>query len=82
MVPGSLVKINSKVCLRYKNLDLIPEFFYRSRIDNPTTKAVFVMLSDEKNWLKNNFDNEPDIGFPGYYSRLAGVSMFSRIIFS
>ena len=37
------------------------------------------MLSDEKLWLKNNFENEPDVGFPGYYSLISGY-IFLKII--
>ncbi|XP_023324569.1 galactoside 2-alpha-L-fucosyltransferase 2 [Eurytemora carolleeae] len=51
---------------------------FRARIDNETTKSVFVMLSDEKLWLKNNFENEPDVGFPGYYSLISEERMPAR----
>ena len=47
-------------------------YLCRARIDNKTTKSVFVMLSDEKLWLINNFENEPDVGFPGYFSHISG----------
>ncbi|XP_023338690.1 uncharacterized protein LOC111709293 isoform X2 [Eurytemora carolleeae] len=45
-------------------------FFYcinlfRNRFDNETTKTVFYMASEDTKWLKNNFGQEPDIGFPG-----------------
>ena len=44
----------------------------RKRIDNKTTKSVFFMASEDTEWLKKNFGQEPDIAFPGDISNLPG----------
>ncbi|XP_023326709.1 galactoside 2-alpha-L-fucosyltransferase 1 isoform X2 [Eurytemora carolleeae] len=61
-------------------------FFYcinlfRNRIDNESTKTVFYMASEDTKWLKDNFGQEPDIGFPGEISNLPDKKMPSRDLF-
>ena len=55
------------------------EMFSRNRIDNETTKTVFYMASEDTKWLKDNFGQEPDIGFPGEISNLPGIGFPGEI---
>ena len=40
---------------------------YRNRVDHSGSKTIFLMTSEDTDWLKNNFGSEPDVAFPGYY---------------
>ena len=66
------LRIKTYVAYRFGNV-------FRNRIDNETTKAVFYMASEDTKWLKDNFGQEPDIGFPGEISNLPGIGFPGEI---
>jgi len=48
---------------------------YREKIDSETTKTIFLMLSEDTDWLRKNFGNVPDAAYPGDFAVLQDESL-------
>ncbi|XP_023324540.1 galactoside 2-alpha-L-fucosyltransferase 2 isoform X2 [Eurytemora carolleeae] len=55
----------------------------RNRVDHSGNKTIFLMTSEDTDWLKNNFGSEPDVAYPGYYGveDLPGEKMPARDLY-
>ncbi|XP_023330093.1 galactoside 2-alpha-L-fucosyltransferase 1 isoform X5 [Eurytemora carolleeae] len=82
-----LITQNEKLGIVMRDDEMWRKYFlycinlFRNRIDNETTKTVFYMASEDTKWLKDNFGQEPDIGFPGEISNLPDQKMPPRDLF-
>ncbi|XP_023330071.1 galactoside 2-alpha-L-fucosyltransferase 1 isoform X2 [Eurytemora carolleeae] len=80
-----LITQNEKLGIVMRDDEMWRKYFlycinlFRNRIDNETTKTVFYMASEDTKWLKDNFGQEPDIGFPGEISNLPGIGFPGEI---
>jgi len=76
---------HSKLQDFFSNDDIQVEFIedcmnkYRIKFDSETIKTIFLLLSggDEK-WIRTNFENHPDVAFPGTFAPIEDEQMPGR----
>jgi hypothetical protein len=45
----------------------------REKYNNGAVKVVFLMLSDDELWMRNNFHNWADVAFPQQLAVISGT---------
>jgi len=51
---------------------------FREQFDSETRKTIFVMVSNENDWLRNSFGALPDVAFPGQIAVIQDNMMPAR----